>query len=295
MNEIRFNCPHCHQRLCVSTSVVGRTISCPSCSGHIRLYDPKKAPASGAQPPPQQEDAAATPPPAARDIKFECPKCHLHLVIDARGAGLQITCQHCGARITAPAMTATTIPVPTPSATSLTNSQRVPDLIGRLYRGDAQAGEALFAIGPSILSALVESLREEAIEEPNLSKGADEATDLLVRLGKPCVPMLLSRLGKSRHAYLALGRIGTEPAIAGLARELSSCNWRRAELACKGLGLAEQPHVLKVFGQIEALRTSTRSGEVYLAAGNTIAALQNRFRDKFGPTAAAPGNPKRTN
>lgn len=36
------------------------------------------------------------------DIVFDCPKCGKSLVIDYRGAGLQITCTDCGAEVLVP-------------------------------------------------------------------------------------------------------------------------------------------------------------------------------------------------
>ena len=36
------------------------------------------------------------------DIVFDCPKCGKSLVIDYRGAGLQITCTDCGAQVLVP-------------------------------------------------------------------------------------------------------------------------------------------------------------------------------------------------
>jgi hypothetical protein len=205
---------------------------------------------------------------------------------------MQIRCQHCGTKITAPTLAATTIQVPTPAMTALLGDQRaVTDLIEQLYRGDAQASDALFARGLPIMSALVNSLREESLETPNLTKGADDVTDILVRFGPPCVALLLTRLGKSRHAYLALGRIGSEQAVNGLLRELSSCNWRRAELACTALGLVEKPCGAKAIAPIGALRSSTRSGEVFLASTNALVALQSRFSPPAAGNSAVPATP----
>jgi len=39
------------------------------------------------------------------DIKFSCPKCRGHLIIDERGAGMQAPCSHCGAIIVVPKST----------------------------------------------------------------------------------------------------------------------------------------------------------------------------------------------
>ena len=36
------------------------------------------------------------------DIVFDCPRCGKSLVIDYRGAGLEITCSQCGARVLVP-------------------------------------------------------------------------------------------------------------------------------------------------------------------------------------------------
>ena len=37
-----------------------------------------------------------------RDIVFECPHCHGELVVDLEGAGLSLTCVHCGQTVTVP-------------------------------------------------------------------------------------------------------------------------------------------------------------------------------------------------
>jgi hypothetical protein len=37
-----------------------------------------------------------------RDIVFECPHCHGELVVDLEGAGLSLTCVHCGRTVTVP-------------------------------------------------------------------------------------------------------------------------------------------------------------------------------------------------
>ena len=139
------------------------------------------------------------------------------------------------------------------------------------------ANQALIELGANVIPAIIQGLNEESIEEPNLCKGADCLTDLLVKFGTPSVQPLIAQLGKSRHAYLALGRIGAEEAVQALVRELTSCNWRRVELACTALGLVEHPGALKTVAQLDALRKSTRSGEVYTAAGEAINAIQNRF------------------
>jgi transcription elongation factor Elf1 len=37
-----------------------------------------------------------------RDIVFDCPHCHGELVVDLEGAGLSLTCVHCGQTVTVP-------------------------------------------------------------------------------------------------------------------------------------------------------------------------------------------------
>jgi len=156
----------------------------------------------------------------------------------------------------------------------------VPELIEKLRRGEEQAGKALVSVGESVIPALVEGLKEYTLEEPDTNRGADYVATLLVKCGAVSVPHLIAKLGKSRHAYFALGRIGNDDAINALVFELSSCNWRRAELACTALGLVKNPSVLKIVDKLNALLKSTRRGEVYMAAGAAITALQNRFPNK---------------
>ncbi len=132
-------------------------------------------------------------------------------------------------------------------------------------------------MGECVIPALIEGLRETALEEPDQSKGADYVADLLVEFGPDCVPPLIAKLGKSRHAYFALGQTGEEDAINALVRELASVNWHRVELACMALGLVEHPRILDVLDQIIKLRNTTRWGEVHYAAGVAIASIQRRF------------------
>jgi len=46
--------------------------------------------------------AAAQSSSAGKDIKFSCPTCQGHLVVESEGAGMSVQCSHCGARITVP-------------------------------------------------------------------------------------------------------------------------------------------------------------------------------------------------
>jgi HEAT repeat protein len=212
------------------------------------------------------------------------------LVIDARGAGREIDCQTCGARITVPsepppvsAPVPAPAPVPaarqspvTPAAAGGDARQQVGELIERLRSGDAQAGRALVQLGVSVIPALIEGFKENTLEEPDTNRGAAHVSDLLVKCGAVGVQPLIAKLGKSRHAYLTLGRIGSEEAVRALTSELLSCNWRRVEIACKALGLVQTPNALKVLDLLDKARTSTRSGEVYAAAGAAIAAIRSR-------------------
>ena len=280
MSDLKFNCPHCQQRLGVPEAALGRTITCPICAGHIQL--PKRE-QTQTEPKPAQPvlvkkvgggDAQKQKP----DIKFACPKCQAHLVIETRGAGMRIACMNCGAQIIVPDPGSTiSIPVDQP-ATCRTVATSIGELIDKVRQGDAQAGTALIELGANVIPAIIQGLKEESLEEPNRSKGADLLTDLLVKFGAPSVQPLIAQLGKSWHAYLALGRTGTEEAVQALMRELPSCNWRRVELACTALGLVEHPGALKTLAPLDALRKSTRSGEVYTAAGEAINAIKTRFQ-----------------
>ena len=279
MSDLKFNCPHCQQRLGVPEAALGRTITCPICAGHIQL--PKREQAQTepetAHPALVQRESNGDAQKQKTDIKFSCPKCQAHLVIEARGAGMRIACISCGAQIIVPDPGATiSIPADQPAA-GRTVAKSIGELVEKVLKGDAQAGQALIELGANVIPSIIHGLSEESVEEPNLSKGADCLTDLLVKFGTPSVQPLIAQLGKSRHAYLALGRIGAEEAVQALVRELTSCNWRRVELACTALGLVEHPGALKTVAQLDALRKSTRSGEVYTAAGEAINAIQNRF------------------
>ena len=361
MSDIKFNCPHCQQRLAIPDVALGRTIPCPICKGHIGLpakrtpstqsgasqtastttqaavqtaaapqtastttqaavqtasapqtastttqtaVQAAAAPQTVAAPqtantPTQAAAQTATTPqtatptvdmtPATRtatpqpqqnvDIKFACPTCAVHIVITERAAGKEITCQRCGSRVLVPpvgtpASAAASQPPPPPAVPS---NATIPELIEKLRNGDEQVGKLLLQKGEAIIPLLIEGFNEHAITEPDTNRGADHIVKLLARCGAVCVQPLIARLGKSRHAYYALGKIANEDAINALARELTSVNWHRVEIACKALGLVENPNVQKIVSNIEIVRKSTRVGEVFTAASAAIAAIQARF------------------
>ncbi len=286
MSDLKFNCPHCQQRLGIPEAAMGRTIPCPLCKGHIRL--PAGQQTEPTEPEPTRKLRAIGRPATLQkdDVKFSCSACDVHIVIAGRAAGKQITCQRCGARIVVPGAN----PPPPPPAPAVqpetsplpehVDARMVPELIEKLRRGDEQAGKALISVGETVIPALVEGLKEYTLEEPDTNRGADYVATLLVKCGAVSVQPLIAKLGKSRHAYFALGRIGNDDAINALVFELSSCNWRRAELASTALGLVKNPSVLRIVDKLNALLKSTRRGEVYMAAGSAITALQNRFPNK---------------
>ncbi len=280
MSDLKFNCPHCQQRLGLPEAAFGRTIPCPCCKGHIRLPELQK---------PQAEAPEPTPPAALRvigvglkqqrdDLKFACPTCAVHIVIAERAAGKKITCQRCGTRILVPGgpppPAAQPAPAPMPERPE---PHQIPELIEKLRRGDEQAGRALIMTGESVIPALIEGFKEHALDEPDTNRGADYVANLLVKCGAASVQHLIAKLGKSRHAYLTLGRIGSEEAVHALAAELSSCNWRRVEVACEALGLAASPALQTVVDPLQKLLKTTRSGEVYSAAAAALAAIQQRY------------------
>lgn len=281
MNELKFNCPHCHQRLEVPENALGRTIACPICKGHVRL--PGRKVENGGAPTLATLLSATGGNMQARpgEIKFECPTCKMHYVMDAHGAGRKFKCTECGSLILVPQPSNQTIMVSTLVATqNCATTGPIPtvsDLVARCAEGDEKAAKRLAEMGPSSLSLLIGALKEERLEEPNTSKGADLITDVLVSFGAVSVRSLVARLSRSRHAYLALGRIGTEDAIRALVNELSSCNWRRAEVACTAMGLADKPAVLNYLDRLANLSKTTHSGEVLLAAQTALNAIQARF------------------
>ena len=293
MSDLKFNCPHCQQRLGVPEAVMGLTIPCPLCQGRIRLPErPRTEPESA--PPTTGLRAIGTIVTLRKgDIKFSCPLCDVHIVIAGRAAGKQITCQRCGQRITVPGALPTPPavqppppPPPQPSPVpDKVDARLIPELIDKLRSGDSQAGRALLQVGESVVPALVDGFKEHALDEPDTNRGADYIVNLLVKCGALSVPPLIAKLGKSRHAYLALGRIGNEDAVTALTCELSSVNWRRVEVACIALGLVETPHALKIVDKIEKVLNTTRSGEVYSAAAATIAAIRKRYPKTIEPKA----------
>jgi transcription elongation factor Elf1 len=279
MSDIKFNCPHCQQRLGVSEAVMGHTISCPNCTGHIRL--PELPHPKPPQPPPAPTTGMRAIDSSVQqqngDIKFSCPACEVHIVIAERAAGRQIPCQHCGKLILVPGTPPAPPAAETAAQPAQVDARLIPELIERIRGGDEQAVKAMIQFGEAAIPALVEGFRENALDEPDTNRGADYVASLLVKFRGASVRPLIAKLGKSRHAYLALGRIGTEEAIHALVTELSSCNWRRVEVACLALGLVDSSNALKALDPIAKALKSTRSGEVYKAAGAAITAIRNRF------------------
>ena len=315
MSDLKFNCPHCQQRLEVPEAAMGRRILCPLCQGPIRLPE-RKTPAESAANPQAGELKAISRIVQQQkdDIKFSCPKCDVHIVIAQRAAGKQITCQRCRELIlvpvsnSAPSTPAATLPdpgptpvpalvsasIPTPAPAPVPASiptpappprnvlakvdrRQIADFVEKTRSGDRQAGRALLAMGDCVIPALIEGLRENSLEEPDPSKGASYVGDLLAEFGPESVPPLIAKLGKSRQAYLALAKTGEQDAINALVRELASVNWHRVELACTALGLVENPRILASLDMLIKLRNTTRWGEVHYAAGVAITAIQNRF------------------
>lgn len=264
MADIKFNCPHCQQRLGIPEAALGRTISCPVCGGHIAL--PAREPS---RPKEQNEE-----------IKFSCPQCGVHILIAAVAAGKQVPCQRCGTQIVVPGAAASS---PGGHATINLTLGRIDmtpsaELVQKVRQGDELAGQTLISRGASAVHALLEGLEENSLEDPKANAGSDRVADVLVKIGAPGVQPLTTKLGKSRRAYFALGRIGSEEAVGALVRELASVNWRRVEVACTALGLVDKSVGPTLIPHLEKTRKSTRVGEVFTAAGAAIAALQSRFR-----------------
>lgn len=291
MSDLKFNCPHCHQRLEVPEKALGRTISCPICKGHIRLPERPKT----NSPTPAKllsEDGTGS---SARknEIRFECATCKKHYCMETRGAGRQFKCKDCGTIILVPQPSNQTVMVSafsiTKSCGTTANVLFTADLVAKCSEGDELAAQRLMGVGPTVLSQLIEALKEEALESPNHSKGADLITDVLVSFGTVSVHSLIAKLSKSRHAYLALGRIGTDEAVKALVSELTSCNWRRAESACIGLSLVDKPGVLNYLDRLTSLSKSSRSGEVLFAAQSALRAIQSRFSGRSRNPAPASG------
>jgi hypothetical protein len=218
------------------------------------------------------------------DITFFCPNCSCKLVVTERAAGKKIPCRKCHVQVTVP--TAASIP-PDPAGRQTVNltfrqdaQASLNDLVKRVREGDAAAAKAILAFGSHAVPIVIEGL-ENSFAEPKENRAADALTDILVKIGSASVKPLISRLGKSRRAYYALGRIGTEEALQALIRELSSVNWQRVEAACVGLGLTENPNAAYVIAHLENTRKTTQVGEVFAAAGSAMVALQRRFASRM--------------
>ncbi len=322
MSTVKFNCPHCQQRLGVPDTLLGQKFSCPTCKGHIKLpeaptltqeaknnphaapptLEPQTVPAAvkppqvSFQPPPPPQAAIPVEKPKSNfgsttvpvtlsngDITFFCPNCSCKLIVTERASGKQIACRKCGTPVTVPGKV---IP-PDPAGrltVNLTFRQdpqvSLSDLVKRVRAGDTTAAKAIQAFGVNAIPVLIEEL-ENSFEEPKENRAADCMADILVKIGAASVKPLISKLGKSRRAYYALGRIGTEEALSALIRELTSVNWRRVEAACIGLGLTENPSAAYVITNLENTRKTTRVGEVYAAAGSAMTALQRRLASRM--------------
>ena len=286
MSDIKFNCPHCQQRLGVSETLLGRKIPCPVCGGHIRLPDMPSSPVLTPAIPVEKPKTLGTTVPIAiknGDITFFCPQCKTKLVISERAAGKQISCRGCGSPITVPSSTMPPDPIGRETINLTLNQPGLPligDLIKKIREGDEQAVRLVLMRGASAIPALLEGLEENSLEDPKTNPESDRVAAVLVKFGWQSVPALISKLGKSRRAYFALGRIANEESINALVRELTSVNWRRVEVACIALGLAEDPAALRAVPHLETTRKTTRVGEVFSAAGTALAALQRRYQPR---------------
>lgn len=322
MSTVKFNCPHCQQRLGVAENLLGQKISCPTCKGHIKLptaptppqTEPLSPPATPPTLEPQVAPAAATPPmspfqppqplqaaipvekPKASfgsttvpvtlsngDITFFCPNCSCKLIVTERAAGKQIACRKCSVPVTVPGKVIPPDPVgrQTVNLTFRPDTQAsLNDLVKRVREGETAVAKAVLAFGPNAVPTLIEEL-ESSFDEPKENRAADCLADILVKIGVASVKPLISKLGKSRRAYYALGRIGSEEALDALIRELTSVNWRRVEAACIGLGLTENPNAAYVMAHLENTRKTTRVGEVFAAAGSAMTALQRRLATRM--------------
>ncbi|HRR33465.1 MAG TPA: HEAT repeat domain-containing protein [Kiritimatiellia bacterium] len=217
------------------------------------------------------------------DITFFCPHCSCKLIVTERAAGKQIPCRKCNVPVIVPGKVIPPDPIgrETVNLTFRQEAQAsLSDLVKRVREGDATAARAILAFGANAVPAVVEGL-ENSFDEPKENRAADYLADVLVKIGAASVKPLISKLGKSRRAYYALGRIGTEEALDALIRELTSVNWRRVEAACIGLGLTENPNAAYVLAHLENTRKTTRVGEVFTAAGSTITALQRRLATRM--------------
>lgn len=289
MSIIKFHCPHCQQRLSVSAQLLGRKIACPRCGGHIRLPEPAtvKKPTPPPPPPPaaipvKAPNLATTIPIsfANGDITFQCSSCGCKLVVTDRAAGREIPCWRCQNPVTVPSSTLPPDPVGRQTVNinlGEEHKQTMVKLIERSREGDTLASQTLLTLGTNALPHLVEAL-ENALEDAKVHIGDDQLVKIIVQMGIPGVKPLITKLGKRRRAYFALGKIGSGEAVDALVRELSSVNWRRVEAACIGLSFVTNPAVLQnVLSHLQQTCAQTRVGEVFSAASATIDTLQKRL------------------
>lgn len=303
MSTVKFNCPHCQQRLGVDSKLLGQKIGCPTCSGHIKLpalpvpanlkRESEKPPATPVLIAPPAPMAAAIPVNKVQafsttvpitlangDITFPCTNCGCKLIVTERAAGKQIPCRRCGEPVIVPEVS---LP-PDPAGRQTINmsvgsgsQQHIAQHIEKLRTGDMAVIKNILGYGVSAVSQLIDQL-ENSFDDPTDNRSADRIVEALVLLGDLCTKQLIGKLGRSRRAYIALGRIGSKDAIEALIRELTSVNWRRAEAACLALGLVESvPDIPAVILHLESTRKATRVGEVFTASGSAITTLQQRL------------------
>ncbi len=207
MRTIKFNCPHCQQRLGAAENLLGRKISCPICKGHIKLPEaptptPKEEQSPSAASPtlePQQQSAQTaplppltaafqppTPPPAAIPVEKPQPGFGSTTVpVTLSNGDITFYCPNCSCKLIVTERAAGKkipcrkcgVPVTVPTAASIPPDPAGRQTVNLTFRQDAQAS----------LNDLVKRVRE----------GDAAAAKAILAFGSHAVPIVIEGLENS--------------------------------------------------------------------------------------------------
>lgn len=113
-----------------------------------------------------------------RDIVFNCPACHGELVVDRDGAGLEVSCSHCGHALTVPPHEPRTTVKSPPTLLASQSADAVPEAPARTFDFTAFSPEQIVRR----LGELKHQLKENRSQDTEMRGHVNRATMELHRL-----------------------------------------------------------------------------------------------------------------